>query len=297
MILVTGGLGQIATALSKLSGDTQFTALSRSNLDISNAYSVSKSLDFYKPRFVINAAAYTAVDMAEDNEQEAFLVNAKGPELLARACADRDIPLLHLSSDYVFSRSRQGSVGYFAEDDKPNPHGVYASSKHVGEISVGTELTKHVILRVCSVFSAHSRCFPRTILRAALRSGELKVVDDQVSGPTSAQSIALVIKRIVSSFIENGSIPWGTYHFSQQPFLSWYEFSKIIVSVASRKDNRFRGIQINAVSTSEFGAKAPRPLRSCLDSTKAREAFSLEPSLFEWRNDLDVAITQIIAEI
>lgn len=298
MILVTGGSGQIATQLAKTSDDgAQLKVVAKSELDISSIDSVCSALDFSNPRFVVNTAAYTAVDLAENYKAHAFLVNAQGAGNLAQACADRDIPLLHLSSDYVFAGNVKNSSESFSEDDFPNPEGIYAQSKHAGDIAVSTMLDKHIILRISGVFSGHSPCFPRAILEAGLKLGELKVVDDQVSGPTSARSIALVIRQIVSSYIENGDVSWGTYHFAQRPFMSWFEFAKAIIGEAASKDERFENIKIQSVSTAEFGAKAPRPSNSCLDSTKLRETFGLSEPLFDWRPDLELAITQIISEI
>lgn len=298
MILATGGSGQVATQLAQIfDGGAQFKVIGKSELDISIADSVSRALDRYNPRFLVNAAAYTAVDLAEDYKTDAFLVNAEGAGHLARACAERDIRLLHLSSDYVFAGNGKNPSESFSEDDTPNPKGIYALSKHAGDISVRTRLDKHIILRVSGVFSGHSPCFPRSILKAGLKLGSLKVVDDQVSGPTSARSIALVIQQIVSSYIENGEIPWGTYHFAQQPFMSWFEFAKRIVGEAASKDSRFENIKIQSVSTADYGAKAPRPSNSCLDSAKVRTTFGLPACLFDWRKDLDSAINQIISEI
>ena len=298
MILATGGSGQVATELAQIfDGGAQFKVIGRSELDISIAESVSRALDRYNPRFLVNAAAYTAVDLAEDYKTDAFLVNAEGAGHLARACAERDIQLLHLSSDYVFAGNVKNPSESFSEDDAPNPKGVYALSKHAGDIFVSTSLDKHIILRVSGVFSGHSSCFPRSILKAGLKLGKLKVVDDQVSGPTSARSIAMVIQQIVSSYIENGEIPWGTYHFAQQPFMSWFEFAKRIIGEAASKDSRFENIEIQKVSTADYGSKAPRPSNSCLDSTKVRTTFELPAYLFDWRSDLDLAINQIISEI
>ncbi len=298
MILATGGSGQIARQLAQISGGgTQVKVVGKSELDISSLDSVCTALDFYNPRFVVNAAAYTAVDLAEDYKTNAFLVNAEGAGHLARVCAERDIPLLHLSSDYVFAGSVKNSSESFSEDDPPNPKGIYAHSKHAGDIAVSTGLDRHIILRVSGVFSGHSPCFPRVILNAGLKLGELKVVDDQVSGPTSARSIAFVIRQIISSYTENGIVSWGTYHFAQQPFTSWFEFAKTIVDEAALRDERFENIGIRRISTADYGAQAPRPFNSCLDSTKLRETFGLSESLFDWRPDLELAITQIISEI
>ena len=298
MILVTGGSGQVATQLGLTSDDSaQFKVVGKSELDISSIDSVCRALDFYNPRFVVNAAAYTAVDLAEDYNTDAFLVNAEGAGHLARACAERNIPLLHLSSDYVFAGNVKNPHESFLEDDAPNPKGIYSHSKHAGDIAVSTSLDKHIILRISGVFSGHSPCFPRTILRAGLNLGVLKVVDDQLSGPTSARAIAMVIAEIVSSYIDDGEVSWGTYHFAQRPFVSWYDFAKIIVDRAALKDRRFENIEIHRVSTSDFGAKAPRPSNSCLNSAKVLETFRLPIPLFDWQADLDTAIAQIIAEI
>ena len=298
MILATGGSGQVAKQLTQTSDDRlRFKVIGKSELDISSIDSVCRALDLYGPQFVVNAAAYTAVDLAEDHKKDAFLVNAQGAKNLAQACAERDIPLLHLSSDYVFVGNVKKSSESFSEDDAPNPKGIYAHSKHAGDIAVSTGLDKHIILRVSGVFSGHSPCFPRSILKAGQKYGKLKVVDDQVSGPTSARSIALVIRQIVSSYIENGDVSWGTYHFAQQPFTSWFEFAKTIIDEATLRDERFENITIQRISTADYGAKAPRPSNSCLDSTKLRETFGLPESLFDWRQDLELAITQIISEI
>ena len=298
MILATGGSGQVATELAQTSDDVvQFKVVGKSELDISSLDSVRTTLDIYNPQFVVNAAAYTAVDLAEGHKKDAFLVNAQGAGNLAQACADRDIPLLHMSSDYVFAGNVKNSSESFSEDDLPNPKGIYAHSKHAGDIAVSAGLDKHIILRVSGVFSGHSPCFPRAILKAGHKLSKLRVVDDQVSGPTSARSIALVIRQIVSSYIENGHVSWGTYHFAQQPFMSWFEFAKTIIGEATLKDKRFENITIQSVSTADYGAKAPRPSNSCLDSTKLRETFELSESLFDWRPDLELAITQIISDI
>lgn len=298
MILVTGGSGQVATQLAQLSdGGVQFKVIRKSELDISNVDLVCRALDFYKPRFLINAAAYTAVDLAEDCNTDAVLVNAEGAKHLARACAERDIPLLHLSSDYVFAGNIKNPSESFTEEDKPHPSGIYAQSKHAGDIAIRSSLNKHIILRVSGVFSGHAACFPRAILRAGLKLGRLRIVDDQVSGPTSARSIAFAIEKIILSYIENGNIPWGIYHFAQYPFMSWYEFAKVIIGDAAMKDKRFQNIEITPISTAEYGAKAPRPSNSCLDSTKIRKTFELPESLFDWHYDLDFAVTQIISEI
>lgn len=295
MILITGGLGQVAIALCRVLNGMQFKAVAKSELDVSCPDSVRRALEFYRPRFVVNTAAYTAVDSAEEYEKEAFRVNAKGPEVLAYACAENEIPLLHLSTDYVYCGAQEESSGCFKEENAPEPLGVYSSSKLEGELAVRENLSSHFILRVSGIFSGHAKCFPQAILRSCLQRDRLTVVDDQVSGPTSAFAVARTIRQLIFSHFCNGYSPWGTYHFAQQPFVTWHEFAQTIVKLAAEKDQRFGQTQIIPISTEEYGQQAPRPRNSCLDSTKIRDTFDLPSELFHWRSDLDLAIEQIIS--
>jgi len=295
LILITGGSGQIAIALCRVLNGSKFKAVAKSELDISCPDSVRRALEFYRPRFIVNTAAYTAVDSAEECEKEAFRVNAKGPEVLACACAENEIPLLHLSTDYVYCGAREEFSGCFTEEDAPQPFGVYSSSKLEGELVIRENLSNHFILRVSGIFSGHAKCFPQAILRGCLKRDRLTVVDDQVSGPTSAFAVARTIRRLIFSHFCDGYSPWGTYHFAQQPFVTWHEFAQTIVNSASEKDQRFGQTQIIPVSTEEYGQQAPRPRNSCLDSTKIRDTFHLPSYLFYWQSDLDLAIEQIIS--
>lgn len=272
--MVTGGNSQIATAIKKLNTDLCYEFLCSDDLDICDPHAVDGCFREIDPRIVINTAAYTAVDKAEENPERVYRVNGLGPELLAIACANSKIPLIHLSTDYVFSGD---SMIPYTEDSKAWPVCTYGQSKLDGEKAVRALLDEHVILRLSGVFSGYSDCFPRSILKAALQHAELKIVSDQITGPTSADSIALVLDLMVAKIFA-GNLNWGIYHFAQQPFLSWYEFGRTIIDIAQKMDSRFLNTEIRPVRSKEFNATAPRPSYACLDSSKLARELCLDCS-------------------
>jgi dTDP-4-dehydrorhamnose reductase len=259
-------------------------------LDICCSRSVFECFAAKKPCLVINAAAFTAVDDAENDPQGSLRVNHLGPEILAASCAERKISLIHLSTDYVFDGT--SNVPY-SEAEEACPVGTYGQTKFAGEEGVRAKLDKHVVLRLSGIFSSHGSCFPRSILKAALRYEELKIVNDQITGPTSAHSIAVILDLITQRAL-NGNLSWGTYHFSQQPFLTWFEFAQIIIEEAEKLDPRYRGKQVSHITTEEYGALAPRPKYSCLDSSKLLKELELDASILDREADLDDAIRSII---
>jgi dTDP-4-dehydrorhamnose reductase len=290
VILVTGRQGQIAKALVESQGHLSFVVCNKSELDITNSESITASLDRIKPQVVVNTAAYTNVDAAEDNAEHAFLVNSLGPNLLSEACAYRGIPLIHLSTDYIFDGLSTKPV-----DEKvlPSPLSIYGRTKLTGEEAVRSNLAEHIILRLSGVFSGHAPCFPRSILTAALKYRELKVIDDQFTGPTSARAVANVLGKMLSRMIIREGPPWGTYHFSQQPFVSWYQFAEYILERVQTFDSRFQNVRLNCVSAFDYSARASRPLNSCLDSSKLIEELGLNWSLCNWSADVEEDLRRI----
>ena len=279
--------------LSENQSHFSLVSFTRSELDIVNDALIAESLGRVKPKLVVNTAAYTAVDAAEDDLENAGTANCVGPTLLSKACADRGIPLIHLSTDYVFDGLSEQP---YSESFKPCPLSAYGRTKFEGEEAVRSNLPEHIILRLSGIFSTHGNCFPRSIIKAALHHPELKVIDDQVTGPTSAKAVATVIDEIVSNVI-NGKLCWGTYHFAQQPFVSWYQFATVILGRAQEFDVRFKSVKVIPVSTASYGAKAPRPKISCLDSRKLLATFDIEAGIFDRNEDLDAAILAIISDL
>lgn len=289
LVIVTGGDGQVATALKKLNSDLCYKFLSATELDICDPQAIYNCFDEIEPRIVMNTAAYTAVDDAEENSMSAYRVNKFGPELLAIACVKSATPLIHLSTDYVFNGD--SSIPYI-EEAKVCPLGIYGQTKLGGEEAVRSILDEHIILRLSGVFSEHAGCFPRSILKAALQHNEVNVVCDQITGPTSVDSIARILDLMAVKVLA-GNLNWGTYHFAQQPFLSWYEFAQMIINIAKNMDDRFTNTKIRPVHSKEFNALAPRPNYACLDSSKLVNELCLDSSLLSREMDLKETIRQI----
>ena len=280
-ILLTGAGGQVGTALAAL-GDADFKVrgCDRRALDIASADAVARQLDAAMPDMVVNCAAYTAVDRAEDEPQHAFRANAEAVGLLGRCCAERGIGIVHVSTDYVFDGSK---LTPYAEDDAPNPLGVYGASKLAGEDALRDAAPQHVILRVAWVFGTLGRSFVDAILRHAAERDALRVVDDQIGAPSPAQEIARALRSIA---LRAGELDaWGTYHFSTAPALSWCAFAREIVAAGHACGLLRRQPEVHPIASSEWPAKAARPLNSRLDAAKLEAVFGLAPP--PWRDALE----------
>lgn len=277
-VLVTGGEGQVGSEVARLAdADFQATAFDRRSLDITNADQIRQRLDTVQPDFVVNCAAYTAVDRAEDEPEVAHAVNASAMHLLGSACAERGIGVIHLSTDYVFDGRKSEP---YVEEDPPNPLGVYGASKLAGEELLRTATDRHIILRVSWVFGRLGRSFVDTILRLARERDELTVVDDQVGAPSPAITIARTIRQIAETASDREDL-WGTYHFSTTPALSWCSFARRIVAVAAEVGLLTRAPNVLPISTAEWPAKAARPLNSRLDPARASAALGCKVEPWE----------------
>lgn len=272
-VLVTGCHGQVGTEVSSLADDVfAVSPFGHGDLDITNAETIERRFDQAMPDLVVNCAAYTAVDRAEDESDLAYAVNADAPTLLGRVCADRGIGIIHLSTDYVFD-GRKATP--YVEDDAPNPLGVYGASKLAGEEQLRATTDRHVILRVSWVFGRLGRSFVDTVLRLARSRRTLTVVDDQIGAPSPAPAIADVVRRIAEA-VHTTEEGWGTYHFSTVPTLSWCAFARRIVAAAAQVGLLDDAPEIQPITTADWPAKAARPLNSRLDSTKAERTFAYE---------------------
>jgi len=270
-VLITGCNGQVGRELVLLARkyDCEAIGLDRESFDITNQAVVERVIRQHKPDAVINAAAYTAVDKAESDEKAAYAVNATGVKYLAIACADLDVPLVHISTDYVFDGSK---VEAYKEDDPVNPLGVYGKSKLAGEEAVRRICTKYYILRTSWVFSKHGNNFVKSMLRLASEREELGVVADQYGKPTSAHEIAIAVYIMLSSSKE----AWGIYHFSQPKVASWFEFSDVIFTDARKRGIKLRLKTLNKITTNDYPTAAERPRNSELDCEKLEELFAIE---------------------
>ena len=286
-VLITGGSGQIGTALRE-SGPPgmELRTPSSEELDIRSADSVAEAFAARPPDLAINAAAYTAVERAEEDRELAMDVNGTGARNMAAACAASGCPLIHLSTDYVFDGNKEGP---YANDDPPSPLNVYGHSKLEGERAVSETLKNHLILRVSWVFSATGSNFVKTMMHLAERQ-EVRVVNDQHGTPCPASSIAAAIWRITHHW--TASSPVGTYHFASAPATTWYEFAREVFAAMREADPGASTPRVVPITTAEHPTLAARPRNSLLDSTSLRTDFGI--STPDWRTALRSVIGRLL---
>ena len=267
-LLVFGHTGQVARALARLAPEAVF--LSRAEADLSNPAACAAAIRAQAPRAVINAAAWTAVDAAETQEAEATVINADAPGAMARECAALGIPFLTISTDYVFDGS--GSTPW-TPDAPTGPLNAYGRSKLAGERAVQEAGGTTAILRTSWVFSADGANFLKTMLRLSQTRDALSIVDDQIGGPTPAESIARAALRISEAM--TAGHPGGIWHIAGAPYVSWAEFAAWIFACAGRQ------VTITPIATTGYPTPAPRPLNSRLDCTTLARDFTLRPP--DWK--------------
>jgi len=282
-LLITGSKGQLGTELNRLGTGHELLAVGHDALDICDASVVSQTMADFCPDVVINAAAYTAVDKAESDSEAAFAVNRDGPANLAKACAQMDVPLIHVSTDYVFDGAKQGA---WVEDDPVSPLGVYGDSKLAGEDAVRQACSKHLIFRTSWVFSAHGNNFVKTMLQLAAERDELGVVADQFGKPTSAGELARIILAVLPDM--EGS--WGTYHVAQPDVTSWHGFASAIFDEARAHGVALRINQLRGITTGDYPTPAKRPVNSELGCHKIENVFNI--GIKHWRESLAEVIKE-----
>jgi len=279
-LLVFGKTGQVATELQRLVPDARF--LGREEADLSDPESCAAAIAAADCDAVINAAAWTAVDAAEDQEAEATVVNGAAPAAMARAAAARGLPLVHISTDYVFDGA--GTDG-FVPDHPVGPLGAYGRSKLVGEQGVRAAGGAHAILRTSWVVSAHGKNFIKTMLRLARQHEKLTIVADQVGGPTCAADIAAACVTIAQQLREDPSKS-GTYHFSGAPDVSWADFAREIFIQSGLSSTH-----VVDIPSSDFPTPAARPANSRMDNTMTEQVFGVT------RPDWRIGLTKILTEL
>ncbi|KQY84841.1 dTDP-4-dehydrorhamnose reductase [Brevundimonas sp. Root1423] len=287
-ILITGGAGQIGRelALRDWGPDVYLHFPSRDRLDVSDAKAVAAIFRTTPFRAVINAGAYTAVDRAETEAGEAFRTNALGPAILAEATCAAGIPLIQVSTDYVFNGRSQRP---YTEEDATDPLGVYGASKLAGEMAVRAANTRHVILRTAWVLSPHRANFLKTMLRLSNERPQLRVVSDQKGSPTSAADIAAALRTITLRLITDPAAPTGTYHFVNEGVASWADLAEAIVAGNAAAGGA--AAQVVRISTSEYPTLARRPANSVLNTAKIGSDYGITPR--NWRD----AVEEIISEL
>ena len=282
-VLVTGCIGQVGSLLTKLLNEkVDLLALTRKELDISNEKLVKQTILDFNPDVVVNAAAYTAVDKAESENELAFMINRNGPKYLAKAASEIDAALIHISTDYVFEGNKPEP---YVETDSVNPQGVYGESKLAGEIAVSKYCQKHIILRTAWVFGEHGNNFVKTMLRLGKDREALSIVSDQFGGPTYAGDIAKTINKIVEKVERNESLKWGIYHYSGTPHVSWFDFAQQVFIKAEQAGILENSPKLTAITTAEFPTPATRPANSKLNCDAIKREFEVSPS--DWLSELD----------
>ena len=278
MLLVFGSTGQVATELKRLAPEARF--LGRAEADLSRPADCAAAIRQHAPKAVINAAAWTAVDKAESEEEAATVVNGDAPTAMAQAAADLGIPFIHISTDYVFDGA---GTAPFLPEHPTAPLGAYGRSKLKGELGVRAAGGPHVILRTSWVFSSHGANFVKTMLRLGAARESLNVVADQIGGPTPAGAIAEACLQLAEAL--QGGACSGTHHFAGAPATSWADFARAIMQEAGL------ACRIEDIPTTAYPTPARRPLNSRLDcSALAAEFGIMQP---DWR----AALAQVIIEL
>ena len=277
-LLVFGKSGQVALELQRLAPDA--TYLGREDADLMNPAACAAVVAAHDVDAVINAAAWTAVDKAEAEEPAATKVNGDAPTAMARAAAEKGIPFLHISTDYVFDG--QGEQP-FTPDHPTAPLGAYGRSKLAGEVGVRAAGGKHLILRTSWVVSAHGANFVKTMLRVGAERETLRVVADQIGGPTPAGTIATALISAAKAMIEGTD--GGTHHFSGAPDTSWADFARAIMAEAGLP------CRIEDIPTGDYPTPARRPLNSRLDCSAFTAAYGIPRP--DWREELKAIVKEL----
>jgi len=290
-ILITGSEGQLGWELLRQAGSFNIEAvgLDLPYLDITAESGIVKVFKEYKPDILINAAAYTNVDKAETDEKACFAVNVNGPENLAEACKNINIPMIHISTDYVFDGTKKTP---YKENDTVSPTGIYGKSKADGENRVKNILEKHIILRTSWLYGVHGHNFVKTMLKLGKEKEVIGVVSDQFGSPTSAADLSEAILIIVSRILNNCEVTFGTYNYCGEGITSWHGFAEKIIETAKQYSPVTTKL-VKPISTGEYPVKARRPAFSALDCSLIQEKFGITPK--PWQKSLEAVIGRIFS--
>ena len=284
-VVVLGASGQLARHLLRVLPEAD--CWGRAHVDAGDAAALTAALLDARPAAIIMAAAYTAVDRAEEEREVAWRLNAEAPAAAARVAAGLDVPLLHVSSDYVFDGESDQPYGVNAPT---RPLSVYGASKLAGELAVRTLCPRHWILRTSWVFSEHGANFVKTVLRLASGPGPLRIVADQWGTPTYAGHLAALVAAM-NVTADTAKLPYGTYHFTSGPSVSWHRFAERIVEEATKMGMIPAGVRVEPISTAAYPTAARRPARSVLAPSPEIAALGLDD--FDWRLGLRTVLAAL----
>lgn len=273
-VLVTGGKGQLGQATQALAPkypNISFHFTDSDETDITNIESLENTFSQIKPDYCINAAAYTAVDKAESDQDKAYAVNVTGAKNLALICKKYGTTLLHVSTDFVFDGSQDTP---YTEEDTTNPKGVYGLTKRDGEEEVKNNMDEYYIVRTAWVYSEYANNFMKTMIKLGKERESLNIVSDQIGSPTNANDLADALVQIIIS----GKKAYGIYHFSNEGVASWYEFACQIFKINNIN------VQANPIPASAYPTPATRPAYSLLDKSKIKNVFGIH--INDWKESL-----------
>ena len=281
-LVVIGKSGQLAWEIARLGPEA--VCLGREDVDITSSEDIAAKLDEVKPDAVINASAYTAVDKAESDEENAYLLNQTAVANLAKYCKSNNVFLVHVSTDYVFN-GEKGSP--YTVDDAIEPQGMYGKTKAAGEAEVTSVLpAASAILRTSWVYSSHGNNFVKTMLRLMAEKPQLGVIDDQIGSPTWAKGLARACVEAASQRTV------GIYHWSDEGVCSWYDFAIAIQQLGLEKGLLQQAVPVKPIPSSAYPTPAKRPHYSVLDKTLTRETFT--SPLNHWREQLSAMMDELV---
>jgi dTDP-4-dehydrorhamnose reductase len=291
-LLITGASGQLGREIVRQAATHEITLLTppHDQMDITRSGQVKSRVAELRPDMIVNAAAYTDVDGAESEAEKAFAVNATGPANLARVCARYQIPLIHVSTDFVFDGAQQRP---YRETDPIAPLGVYGQSKSAGEEKIRSALSEHIIIRTAWLYGIDGHNFVKTMLTLAGEKTHIRVVNDQFGSPTSASDLADALLHIAMR-VQNGlDSKWGTYHYCGLGITTWYEFAECILAFA-KPHMSMPATHLEPIATADWPARAKRPPFSALDCSRINEHFGIQPR--GWQLSLKATVDRILTD-
>lgn len=291
-ILVTGAKGQLGTELTQQGPDRGFSVypVDLPEVDITFIDPVRTAVGDSGASLVVNCAAYTQVDMAESREMPAYQVNSVGPAVLAHVCSEFRIPLIHVSTDFVFDGQKKTP---YLETDPVSPLSVYGKSKALGDTLVERICSRHLIIRTSWLYAFQGQNFVRTILRLGSERDTIRVVADQFGSPTCAADLAEAVLIMAEAVRSRGEVTWGTYHYCGQGVISWHEFARAILDFA-KMHIPLKTCHVEPIPTEAYPTPARRPAYSALSCEKIRQQFGIAPK--PWRESLEITLGKMLGK-